>query len=138
MTSTSTSILAGEFSHGKRQVVEANFSNIEHCLVTEVLEYNLTLQRADGTDGIYTESLKRDGNAGTCPVSATSAPHYAVKLDRTLNSDDAYIAYEIFRNYQQKSSHVCGDIKPVSHKRLILDSNGNGAVFDGIFRERIE
>jgi hypothetical protein len=138
MTSTSTSILAGEFSHGKRQVVEANFSNIEHCLVTEVLEYNLTLQRADGTDGIYTESLKRDGNAGTCPVSATSAPHYAVKLDRTLNSDDAYIAYEIFRNYQQKSSHVCGDIKPVSHKRLILDSHGNGAVFDGIFREPIE
>lgn len=106
--------------------------------MTEVLEYNLTLPRADGTDGIYTESLKRDGNAGTCPVSATSAPHYAVKLDRTLNSDDAYIATEIFRNYQQKSSHVCGDIKPVSHKRLILDSNGNGAVFDGIFRERIE
>jgi hypothetical protein len=104
----------------------------------EVLEYNLTLPRADGTDGIYTESLKRDGNAGTCPVSPTSAPHYAVKLDWTLNSDDAYIATEIFRNYQQKSSHFCGDIKPVSPKRLILDSNGNGAVFDGIFRERIE
>ena len=44
--------LAGEFPRGQWQVVEADFPDIGHCLMTEVLEYNLTLPRTDGTDGV--------------------------------------------------------------------------------------
>ena len=65
---------ADEFARGQWQVVEVDFSDIGHCLMMEVLEYNLTLPRADGTDRAYTESFKRDGDAGRCPVSVTSAP----------------------------------------------------------------
>lgn len=130
--------LADEFPRGQWQVVEADFSDIGHCLMTEVLEYNLTLPRADGTDGIYTESFKRDGDAGTCPRVGSFRTSYSVKLDRSLNSDDAYIATVTFRNFEQKGSHVCGDISPVSYKRLILELPRNGVVFDGIFLERIE
>jgi len=130
--------LADELLRGQWQVVEAGFSDIGHCLMTEVLEYNLTLPRADGTDGIYTEGFKRDGDAGTCPRVGNFRTSYLVKLDRSLNSDNAYIATSAFRNCEQKGSQVCSDISPVSYKQLILELPRNGVVLDGIFLERIE
>ena len=63
---------------------------------------------------------------------------YSVKLDQSFNSNDAHIATVTFRNSEQKDSHVCGDITPVLYKRLIIDLQPNGMVFDGIFLERIE
>ena len=130
--------LADEFPRGQWQVVEADFSDIGHCLMTEVLEYNLPLARADGTDGVYTESFKRDGDAVTCPRFGNFRTSYSVKLDQSLNSDDAYIATVTFRNCEQKGSQVYGDITPVSYKRLIIDLQRSGVVFDSIFLERIE
>ena len=70
--------LADECPRGQWQVVEADFSDIGHCLMTEVLEYNLTLPRTDGTDGIYTESFKRDGDAVTCPRVGNFRTSYSV------------------------------------------------------------
>lgn len=130
--------LADEFARGQWQVVEVDFSDIGHCLMMEVLEYNLTLPRADGTDRVYTESFKRDGDAGTCPRVGNFRTSYSVKLDQSFNSNDAYIATVTFRNCEQKDSQVCGDSTPVSYKRLIIDSQTNGVVFDGIFLERSE
>lgn len=69
---------AREFLRGQWQVVEADFPDIGHCLMTEVLEYNLTLPRTDGTDGIYTESFKRDGDAVTCPRVGNFRTSYSV------------------------------------------------------------
>ena len=66
--------------------------------MTEVLEYNLTLPRADGTDEVYTKSFKRDGDAVTCPRVGNFRTSYSAKLDQSLNSDDAYIATVTFRN----------------------------------------
>ena len=70
--------LADEFPRGQWQVVEADFSDIGHCLMTEVLEYNLPLARADGLDGVYTESFKRDGDAVTCPRVGNFRTSYSV------------------------------------------------------------
>ena len=70
--------LAGEFPRGQWQVVEADFPDIGHCLMTEVLEYNLTLPRTDGTDGVYTESFKRDGDAFTCHRVGNFRTSYSV------------------------------------------------------------
>jgi hypothetical protein len=130
--------IADEFPRGKWQVVEADFSDIGHCLMTEVLEYNLTLPRADGTDGIYTESFKRDGDAGTCPRVGSFRTTYAVKLDRGLKPKDGFIATMTFRDCEQNGSQVCGDNAPVSYKRLVLEAQRNGVIFDGIFLERVE
>ena len=54
---------AREFLRGQWQVVEADFPDIGHCLMTEVLEYNLTLPRTDGTVMLL-----------HAPVSVTFAP----------------------------------------------------------------
>ena len=94
--------LADGFPRWQWQVVEAEFSDIGHYLMTEVLEYNLTLPRADGTDGVYTKSFKRDGDAVTCPRVGNFRTSYSAKLDQSLNSDDAYIATVTFRNCEQK------------------------------------
>lgn len=130
--------MADSFPQGEWRVVEADFSDIGHCLMTEVLEFHLTLSRADGTGGIYTESFKRDGDAGTCPRVGSFRTTFDVKLDRSLKSKDTFIATVTFRHCEQNGSQVCGDHAPVSYKRLVLEAQRNGVVFDGIFLERIE
>ena len=70
--------LAGEFLSGQWQVVEADFPDIGHFLMTELLEYNLTLPRTGGTDRVYTESFKRDGDTVTCPRVGNFRTSYSV------------------------------------------------------------
>jgi hypothetical protein len=66
------------------------------------------------------------------PLVSNFPTNYAVKLDRNLNSDDAFIATVTFRDCKQKDGQACGDTAPISCKQLILEPQRNSLVFDGI------
>jgi len=124
---------------GTWQIVDADFSDIGHCLMTQTLEITLKLEeRRDGKDGTYIESFAREGDSGGCPSLGFYRVYYDVKLAPSLRSKSEYVATLTFSDCQQRGGQTCGIVEPVSYKRLVLDKTRNGAVFDGIFLERIE
>ena len=124
---------------GTWQIIDADFSDIGHCLMTQTLEITLKLgERRDGKDGTYIESFSREGDSGGCPSLGFYRILYDVKLTPALRSKSEYVATLTFNDCQQRGGQTCGIVEPVSYKRLVLDKSRNGAVFDGIFLDRIE
>ena len=72
---------------GTWQIIDADFSDIGHCLMTQTLEITLKLgERQDGKDGPYIESFSREGDSGGCPSLGFYRILYDVKLTPALRS----------------------------------------------------
>ena len=122
---------------GTWRIIEADFSDHGHCMVTDTIELVLTLRRRGNmVVGEYVETNWRDTDFGQCPGIGGYRISYSVRLRPDSPAPGIYVAdlkQETCRHYAR--AH-CRDFAPQATKRLEMKPARGGVTFGGIFLSR--
>lgn len=122
---------------GTWRIVEADFSDHGHWMVTDTIELVLTLRRgADAVVGEYDETNWRDTDFGQCPGIGGYKVNYSVRIRPDNPSPGIYVAELRQRKCRHYAHPHCRDFASRTIKRLKMNPGRGGVTFGGIFLPR--